>query len=175
MAEPLHRTPSPAIGIDRAGVTLAVEHDLALAKVQTLGDAAGPAAGKQEHAGGLTRAWMAPNEWLLIGPQAIVATAMAAATGDDALVVDLTHGRTAFLLSGAEARDALAAHCPLDLWPATFPVDAVARTLLGDTSMFIARLADGADGPCFRIIVDQTMAAYAARMLAGPVRSGETS
>src|SRR6185437_4767313 len=92
--------------------------------------------------------------------------------GDSVLAVDLTHGRTAFLLSGANARAALNTHSPLDLRAESFPVGATARTLLGDTGMFIARLPDVPGGPSFQVIVDQTMAPYAARLLTAAAKSG---
>jgi len=159
------------------------EHGLGIGKLQIFGDDAAvlfrhfvgvdaPAAGRQLNKSGATFAWLSPNEWLLVGPEQDVAAWLASldALGADALLaVDLSHARASFLLTGAGAGDVLAALCPLDLWTELFPVDAVARSLLGDASMFIARLADLADGPQWRIVVDQTMAGYAARMLAGPI------
>jgi sarcosine oxidase subunit gamma len=187
MADPtpstfLQRTPSPAPEIARPGLTLRVERDIGIAKLQLLGEQperqlsartglATPQTAAQVEENGLTLAWLAPGEWLLIGRESVVATKvseMNAQSDADTLIVDLTHARTSFLVSGASARGALAAHCPLDLWPTAFPPGMVARSLLGDTGMFIACLNDGADDPCFRIIVDQTMASYAARMIAGP-------
>jgi sarcosine oxidase subunit gamma len=163
--------------------TAKIEHDLGIAKLQLLGRkqaddllvqlVGGPApdVGRQRESDGLTIAWLAPGEWLLLGREPIVASharALALTGGNDALVVDLTHARTAFLLSGTAVRAVLAAHCPLDLWPDSFPENAAARSLLGDAGMFISRLTDGRDGrPTFRIILDQTMAPYAARMLGG--------
>lgn len=177
----LRRSRSPERNIVRPGFAAAVEHDLGIAKLQLLGreqaddvlvqlvGGVAPGVGRQRESDGLTIAWLAPGEWLLLGPEPIVASrarALALTGGEDALVVDLAHARTCFLISGAGARAALAAQCPLDLWPDSFPPNAVARSLLGDAAMFIARLPDGLDGrPIFRIIVDQTMAAYAARML----------
>jgi hypothetical protein len=67
-------------------------------------------------------------------------------------------------------RDALAAHCPLDLRGRSFPVGAVARSLLGEAGIFIAREADVAGETLFRLIVDQTMAHYAVRLLAAAGR-----
>lgn len=115
-------------------------------------------------------AWLAPDEWLLFGAEPDVARAAdqarAALSKSTALVTDLTHARAAFRLIGAKARDALAAHCPLDFSDAAFPVGAVARSLLGETHMFVGRRADEDRQPSFRLIVDQTMAQYASRLLA---------
>lgn len=173
--------------LTRPGFALRVEQGLGIGKLQVVGAApaavfrriAGfeaPAAGRQIHERGANFAWMSPNEWLLAGAEDDVHAWLARLGergGDEALAIDLSHGRASFVVDGADVRDVLASLCPLDLWHETFPVDAVARSLLGDTGMFIARLADVAGGPRFRIVVDQSMAAYAGRLLAGPkTRSG---
>lgn len=169
------------------GLTLRVEPELGVGKIHIFGPeperraaplaaTAFPPPQRQTMAGAVAVAWLAPGEWLLTGPEPHVAALierMDARGGDGILATDLTHARVSFLISGTGARDALAAHCPLDLWPDAFPVHAVARSLLGDASMFLARLPDAADGPQFRIIIDQTMGDYAVRMLAGaPRRQG---
>jgi sarcosine oxidase subunit gamma len=177
----LQRRP-PIAEIVRPDLMLTMENAIGIAKLQLLEDRMdhdvahvvgipAPSTGTQVEADGLTVAWLAPGEWLLLGAEDLVAARLPeidARSGGTALIVDVTHARVSFLLTGANARGALAAHCPLDFWPAAFPVNTVARTLLGDTGMFIARLKDTADGPCFRVIVDQTMGTYAARMIAGP-------
>lgn len=159
----------------RDGCALALDHALAIGKIRLLArdftalfGVAPPPPRRQIDHDGATFAWLAPGEWLVTGPQAAVAAVLARADGDLALAIDISHGRTAFILSGAEARTAIATVSPLDAGDRAFPVGGVARTLLGDTSMFIARLPDRMDGPQFRIIVDQTMAGYAARMLSEP-------
>ena len=185
----LTRAASEVPGCDRPDFTLRREDGLGIAKLRLLGadpDAGfraltgrvAPAARTQVEADGLTYVWLAPGEWLVTGAEAMVAAAvarLAAAGGDAVLALDLTHGRTAFRLSGPAARDRLAAVSPLDVWDGVFPAGAVARTLLGETVMVLARLPDRDEGPDFRIIVDQTMAAYASRMLAGPAPSGAVS
>ena len=177
----LQRAAPIAVGFEREGLILQVEQQIGIAKLRIYGNEPNgrfqrivghtpPRMREQAKRMNLSFAWLAPGEWLATGPEAEIAALVVRAEakgGDEALTTDFTHARTAFLLSGSNARGALAAHCPLDLWPDIFPVNAVARSLLGDTGMFIARLADESDGPHFRIIVDQTMAAYAARMLAG--------
>ncbi|VWC51082.1 sarcosine oxidase gamma subunit [Burkholderia lata] len=190
MAEPdpaimLRRTaPAAMADVVRAGFSCRLEHGLGIAKLHVFGaepearfravigsDAprAGTQTGTQTSDGELSFAWLAPGEWLLTGSEAAVAASVARLCGlgaDDLLAIDVSHARAAFLVEGANSRLALAAHCPLDLWTEVFPVDAVARSLLGDAGMFIARLADAHDVPRFRIIVDQTMAAYAGRLFA---------
>lgn len=175
----LARAPSPAAGFVRPTLALEVE-DVALAKLRVYGpdaDArfasitaiAPPSFRRQVVQNGLTFAWLAPGEWLICGGEQAVAAWLAQSDRRDheaELALDITHGRIAFVLTGSDARDALAAHCPLDLWDKSFQVDDVARSLLGDTTMVIARLPDLDGAPRFRIVVDQSMAAYAARLLA---------
>lgn len=176
----LRRAAPDVADIVRPGLSFRIEPELGIAKLRIFGgeaearfrDVAGiapPRALTQVEDRGLTFAWLAPGEWLVTGPEAAVAAWVAevmAPGADDLLAIDFSHARAAFLLEGANARAALAAHCPLDLWPDAFPVGAVARSLLGDAGLFIARLADAEGTPRFRIIVDQTMAAYAGRLFA---------
>lgn len=176
----LRRAAPDTADIDRPDLSFRREPELGIAKLRLYGrtadarfhEVAGIAApGVRtgiEHRG-LTFAWLAPGEWLITGPEAAVATWVAdamAAGADDLLAIDYSHARAAFIVAGTNARAALAAHCPLDLWPDAFPVGAVARSLLGDTGLFIARLVDVEGAPRFRIIIDQTMAPYAGRLFA---------
>jgi sarcosine oxidase subunit gamma len=116
-------------------------------------------------------AWLAPAEWLVTGPDTDVAALLRRAyehAGDLGLGIDLTHARAPFVLTGADARDCLASATPLNVADAAFGEGSVARTPLGETTMFLARLPDQDALPRFRIIVDQTMARYALRMLTPP-------
>jgi sarcosine oxidase subunit gamma len=181
LATRLRRTPTIPHGFVQAGATLTAEPFLGLGKIQFLagktaaffdeifGESA-PAAGHGLPLGDITVSWLAPDEWLLTGPEGAVLAALERAdiAGDSGLATDLSDARASFQLSGQGARDRLAAHTPLDISDAAMAVGRVARAPLGDTGMFIARLPDTAGQPTFRIIVDQTMAAYAVRMLAGP-------
>ncbi|ALH79527.1 sarcosine oxidase subunit gamma [Sphingopyxis macrogoltabida] len=185
MAEPdtivmLRRAAPDTADIDRPGLSFRREPELGIAKLHLWGSKAdarfrefvgiaAPRVGTAIEHQGLSFAWLAPAEWLVTGPEAAVAAWVAgtmAAGADDLLAIDYSHARAAFTVAGTNVRAALAAHCPLDLWPDAFPVGAVARSLFGDTGLFIARLADAEGAPRFRIIVDQTMAAYAARLFA---------
>jgi sarcosine oxidase, subunit gamma len=183
----LNRAESGVSPLIRPGFALRVEQGLGIGKLQVIGaDPAAvfrrivgfgaPATGRQIHERGANFAWMSPNEWLLTGAEDEVRAWLAQLGergGEETLAIDLSHARASFVVDGANVRDVLASLCPLDLWSERFPVGSVARSLLGDTGMFIARLADLADGPRFRIVVDQTMETYAARLFAGPQpRSG---
>ena len=127
------------------------------------------APGRAVERGGISCAWLAPGEWLLVGDEAAVAAAAdrCDAGGDMVLVVDLTHARACFLLSGPGARDALAAHCPLDLSDNAMPVCAATRSVFADTAFFLSRLADEDGSPSYRLIFDQTAADYVVRMIGG--------
>lgn len=176
----LQRTAGSAQGFSRPDLRLVVEHDLGIVKIQVgddgrrgLADAFGtlpPANGYLTLEDGVTVAWLAPGEWLLTGDALDVASVVSKIEASAGLIlaVDLSHARRALLIEGSGARDALSAHCPLDLWPLSFPVGAAARSLFGDTIAFVARLEDQTDGARFRMVIDQTMAAYCVRMLAGP-------
>ncbi len=171
-----------ASSLVRPGLGILLEQGVGIGKFQVAGVDPGtifrrltgfepPPACEQIDRNGLLFAWLSPNEWLVTGPEHRVAAMLSQIDergADDVLAVDLTHARAPFIVNGTQARDALASLCPLDLWSKAFPVNAVARSLLGDVGMFIARLPDLTDVARFRVIVDQTMAAYAARMLAGP-------
>ena len=161
-------------GFGRPGVALVAEPDRVLVKVQLFAgesetaladalDCALPSPRTMVTAGDVDVAWLAPGEWLVSGRQVdLIEGALAQQV---ALVTDLTHALAAYRIAGEGAEDALAAHCPLDLDRAAFPVGAAARSLIGDAGLFVARLADAQDASVFRLIVDQTMAAYLVRML----------
>lgn len=177
----IERAPWPSLGFARIGAALQLEPYLGVAKIQLWGPEAPalfeqavgqppPPAGGSCSTGDVLFAWLAPGEWLVIGPGAEVQSVLERADragGDLGLSIDLTHACGSFVLSGRDAREVLAALTPLDLSAAALPVGGATRAPLGETSMFIARLSDQDGGPRFRIILDQTMAAYAARMLDG--------
>lgn len=141
---------------------------------QVLGIAPPPALGEIEP-GPVAIAWLAPGEWLVTGSAADVErvrTHCAEAAGNLGLMVDVTHGRATFELSGPAARAVLATHCPLDFGDEAMPVGAARRSTFSDTGFFISRRPDRDGRPCFRLIFDQTMAGYAERML-GATISGD--
>jgi len=177
----LERAEPPVEDFAQPGLSLRVERDLGVAKLRVMlntGDdafqrvvgVAPPPPRAQIERDGLTFSWMSPDEWLITGPEASVAvwlTGVNAHADEGALAVDLTHARVSLELTGHSVRAALSRHSPLDLWPDTVPVGSVARTALGETRMFIARLEDEKGHPRFRIIIDQTMAPYVRRLFAG--------
>ena len=180
----VRRGPSGLAGFNEAGAALTLEDRLGIGKVQFLrgttaayfSDMFGRPAPADRQSLALDTvevSWLAPDEWLLTGDEAevLAMTGRAAMFGDSCLAINLSHARRAFRLSGAGARNRLAAVTPLDVTDAAMKVGHVARAPLSDTGMFIARLPDSEGQPVFRIVVDQTMAAYAIRMLRGPALS----
>ena len=180
----VHRGSSGLAGFSEAGAALTLEDGLGVGKVQFLrgttaayfSDLFGHPAPADRQSLSLDTvevSWLAPDEWLLTGGEAEVLAMIgrAAMFGDSCLATNLSHARKAFRLSGVSARDRLAAVTPLDVTDAAMTVGDVARAPLSDTGMFIARLPDSEGQPVFRIVVDQTMATYAVRMLRGPALS----
>jgi len=172
--------------VEGKGVRLSAEPRLGIAKLQilaaepdawfekALGIAPPPVLGEIEP-GPVAIAWFAPGEWLVTGAETDVErvrTRCAEAAGNLGLMIDLTHARAAFELSGAAAGSTLAAHCPLDMADDAMPVGAAKRSMFSDTGFFISRRPDRDGQPRFRLIFDQTMAGYAARML-GATISGD--
>lgn len=177
----VRRGPSGLAGFNEAGAALMLEDGLGVGKVQFLRGATvayssdlfgGPAPADRQSLSldTVEVSWLAPDEWLLTGDEAEVLAMIgrAAMFGDSCLATNLSHARSAFRLSGTRARERLAAVTPLDVSADAMAVGSVARAPLSDTGMFIARLPDSEGQPVFRIVVDQTMAAYAVRMLRGP-------
>ncbi len=125
---------------------------------------------------GVEIAWAAPNQWLLLGDEAEVARICAAAQtafrDETALVLQLTHAYAVFQIEKTGARDVLASLCPLDLHPRAFAPGRCAQSLLGDAGVFIQQCNEA---PSFRLMVDQTYAGYAWRLLSEACKSLSSS
>src|SRR3546814_11322368 len=92
------------------------------------------------------RSWLAPGGWLVTGDEANVERVRlrcADAAGDLGLMVDITHARATYELSGAGARSVLAAHCPLDLGDEAMPIGAAKRTTFSETGLDRKRVVQG--------------------------------
>ena len=88
-----------------------------------------------------------PGIWLLVaiaeaGPQV---DTLRASLADLATVVDLSHARTALLISGPSAARTLAKFCALDLAPGVFETGRSTNTRFGHIGMTLSRLDDGPD------------------------------
>ncbi|MGH8912336.1 MAG: sarcosine oxidase subunit gamma [Acidimicrobiia bacterium] len=84
----------------------------------------------QETSAGLV--WsVSPGEWTVLGPR------------PEGEVVDLTHVRAMFRLTGADSARLMSKLCALDLGPDMFPDGAAARTLFAGVATELVRQDDG--------------------------------
>lgn len=100
-----------------------------------------PAANRVGVSGEQRLLWLAPDEFLLIGPagrEAIFLSSLEAAlSGQRALALDVTDMRTTISLAGPAARDLIACGCGLDLDPAKFAIGQCAQTRLAKTNVIL--------------------------------------
>jgi sarcosine oxidase, subunit gamma len=86
---------------------------------------------------------LGPDEWQLSGPaeetSRINDELRTRLAGVHHALVDVSHRHVAFSVSGARARDAVNAGCPLDLEPAVFGAGHATRTLLGRCEVLLSR------------------------------------
>jgi len=105
-------------------------------------------------AGSTTRAiWMGPDEWMLVDPPVGREALEAVAGTVAALAVEVGDGRYALDVEGDTAREFLAKAVPVDLHPATFPVDRSAMTLFAQIPVVIDHIAPGS----FRLWFDVSL------------------
>jgi sarcosine oxidase, subunit gamma len=112
--------------------------------------------------------WLGPDERLLLGPadatQEMRGLLQGALTGMPHSLVDISHAQTAVELSGTRAAAALNIGCPLDLDPASFPVDMCTRTVFAKAQVVLWRT-----GPeTFRVETARSFAPYVTKILALP-------
>jgi sarcosine oxidase subunit gamma len=140
----------------------------------TPGDPSGPAAlaalglgwpeqRRMLRAGDRAVLWMAPDEVLVLAPDAGAAmAAMAPAlAGAHHLMADVTDSRALFRIAGPRAREVLAKLCPVDLHPAVFRPGEVRRTRAAQVAAAI--WAEGADD--FRLVAFRSVAVYVGDLL----------
>lgn len=110
--------------------------------------------------------WLSPEEWLLIGEEQEIARVCAKLTdmitGRTLLITDLTHGRCSIRMKGETAGDVLSSLTPLDFCASSFSEGSCAQSVFGETGAFIQNIGDSYG---YRVIVDQSYAVYAWRML----------
>lgn len=115
---------------------------------------------------GLAALWLGPDERLLIGP-ADAAREMdnllqRALAGMPHSLVEISHAQIAFELSSARGAAALNIGCPLDLDPASFPVDMCTRTVFAKAQIVLWRTSP----KTFRVETARSFAPYVTRILA---------
>lgn len=117
-------------------------------RLQTLGWEL-PAFGHLWSASGRLACSVRPGRWLLatepsaaspVGTLAALCETAIAGTG---AVTDLSAARSAWRISGPQARARLSAGCRLDLDPAAFPTGRATVTLIAQVPVFIASMDDG--------------------------------
>ncbi|MEK9673881.1 MAG: sarcosine oxidase subunit gamma family protein [Rhodospirillaceae bacterium] len=110
--------------------------------------------------------WLGPDEWLLVGPAAVMAALAAglgrALRGHHTAVTDVGAARSALELSGPKARDVLEKGCALDLHPRTFGAGHCAGTMIAKTQVFLEQISDA---PEYRIYVARSFARHFAAWL----------
>jgi len=93
-----------------------------------------PGAGKAANGGDMAALWIQPETWMLLAPHGIegaCARRVKDAAGDAGSVVDQTHGRSVFILSGTRAAWVLNKLCRIDLHRSAFAAGSVAATPVG--------------------------------------------
>jgi sarcosine oxidase subunit alpha len=90
---------------------------------------------------------VSPGEWTVLGGR------------PESDVVDLTHVRAMFRLTGDSARDLINRLCGLDLTDGMFPSDAAARTLFAEVATEIVR--DDSEGvPSYLLLPSRSFSVY---------------
>lgn len=110
--------------------------------------------------------WLGPDERLLLGPadaaQEMSGLLQGALAGMPYSLVEVSHAQAGFELSGTRAANALNIGCPLDLDPASFPVDMCTRTVFAKAQIVLWRT-----GPeVFRVETARSFASYVTKVLA---------
>ncbi|MCM2292492.1 sarcosine oxidase subunit gamma [Allorhizobium sp. BGMRC 0089] len=85
-----------------------------------------------------------PGQWFLVLDDAQEAEALAARISPLVAIVDQSHGRARFLLSGRSVRQVLARGTAVDLHPAQFAIGQSAMTLFGHIGMHLTRVGEDA-------------------------------
>jgi sarcosine oxidase subunit gamma len=114
--------------------------------------------------------WLGPDERLLIGPAEAAAEVdgllQRALAGMAHSLVDISHAQVAFEVGGARAAMALNTGCPLDLEPASFPVDMCTRTVFAKAQVVLWRTS----AETFRVETARSFAPYVTKVLAQAAR-----
>ena len=111
-------------------------------------------------AGDVTIAWLGPDEWLVITPDAGPETAakLRKALADrQAAVTDVSESRTCVQISGPRAREAIAKGCPIDLHPRVFGVGRCAQSHLSKAGILLLQIDEA---PTFDLYVVRSFAEY---------------
>lgn len=110
--------------------------------------------------------WLGPDEWLLRSVEPAPAGGLharlsSALAGADAAAVDVGSGYSVLEISGAQAREALARGCPLDLHPRVFKTGQCAQSHFFKTAILLAPTGDER----MDLVVRRSFADYFCRIL----------
>jgi len=109
---------------------------------------------------------LGPDEYLLLLPLAAVAAThdrlAQSIAGRHHALVDVCARLVAIEISGAAARDTLAAACPLDLYPSAFGPEQATRTVFGKAEIVL----DCLEEQRLRLLTNRSFAPYVRRLLA---------
>lgn len=125
-----------------------------------------PATGASTRAGPLTAHGLGPGDWLVLdehGRPGGLAVSLKHAAGDTASVTDQCFAYGALTIAGPMARQALAKGCRLDLHPKVFGPRSVARTVMAQINVVIARAGEE---EAYHLLAPATLAQSFAEFLA---------
>lgn len=123
-----------------------------------------PVAGTAGYGSEMAALWVQPEAWMLLAPHGIegaCARRIKEAAGDAGSVVDQTHGRSVFTLSGTRAAWVLNKLCRIDLHPSTFAAGSVASTPVGGLPCVVHQ----SDAATYELVVFTTFLRSFAEML----------
>jgi sarcosine oxidase subunit gamma len=119
-----------------------------------------------ETSGDLTAIWLAPDEWLLVGPAdpagagreaPLAARLREALVGVHSAVTDVSEARTIIAVAGPRARDLLRKGTPIDLHPRSFGPGQCAQTALAAANVILRQIDDS---PAYELFVLNSFADY---------------
>ena len=120
--------------------------------------------------GGRRALWLAPDEWLIVGPddqREVLDRALCGGFADAfGSIVDVSANRTVLEVAGPKARWLLAQGLSIDLDPRSFGLDRCAQTLLAKAQVIIEHRKDSA----FHCYVRTSFASYVADWLLDAAR-----
>ncbi len=106
--------------------------------------------------------WNGPNSWMIIDgdaesgykPGGLLET-LKKAVGEQAAVLDQSHGRCGLRLSGKHARAVMAKNCAIDLHPRAFKTGNCALTPVAHMSALVVQVDDT---PCYDLFIARSLA-----------------
>jgi sarcosine oxidase subunit gamma len=106
--------------------------------------------------------WNGPNSWMIIAgdvesehkPGGLLET-LKKAVGEQAAVIDQSHGRCGLRLSGKHARAVMAKNCAIDLHPRSFKSGNCALTPVAHMSALVVQVDDT---PCYDLFIARSLA-----------------